>query len=98
MSYDFDIGSQRYSYETGQRARESNKVLSGRDLEAIITLLEVAALSLTTEEGATFSRERLIAEARDLGGADIDLRDEDIDIVLKKQGFLVKVGKELKLR
>ncbi|WP_421997863.1 hypothetical protein [Reyranella sp.] len=98
MSYDFDVAEQRYSYESGRRARETNKVISGRDLEAIITLLEVAALSLTTEEGATFSRERLVSEARDLGGPDVDLQDGDIDIVLKKQGFLVRVGKELRLR
>lgn len=98
MSYDQDVSSQRYSYESGRRARETNKVASGRDLEAIVTLLEVAALSLTTEEGATFSRERLIKEARDIGGPEIDLQDEDIDIVLTKQSFLVKVGKELKLR
>ncbi|GEP61396.1 hypothetical protein [Reyranella soli] len=98
MSYDFDVGSQHYSYETGKRARETNKVVSGRDLEAIVTLLEVAALSLTTEEGATFARERLIAEARELGGSEIELRDEDIDIVLQKQSFLTRVGKELRLR
>lgn len=98
MSYDLDVSSQRYSYESGRRARETNKVASGRDLEAIVTLLEVAALSLTTEEGATFTRDRLIAEARDIGGPEIDLRDEDIDIVLTKQSFLIKVGRELRLR
>lgn len=98
MSYDLDVSSQRYSYEGGRRARETNKVASGRDLEAIVTLLEVAALSLTTEEGATFSRDRLIKEARDIGGPEIELHDEDIDIVLTKQSFLTKVGKELRLR
>ncbi|TAJ87896.1 MAG: hypothetical protein EPO10_08565 [Reyranella sp.] len=98
MSYDFDVTIERYSYESGRRQSTTNKVSSGRDLEAIITLLEVAALSLTTEEGATFSREHLIREAREIGGPEIDLRDEDIDIVLQKQGFLARVGRELRLR
>lgn len=98
MAYDADVSQERYSYESGHRARQTNKVASPRDLETIITLLEVAALSLTTEEGATFTREQLIREAKATGGEEIDLRDEDIDIVLQKQGFLVKVGKELRLR
>jgi hypothetical protein len=98
MAYDVDVSQERYSYESGHRSRQSNRVGSPRDLETIITLLEVAALSLTTEEGATFSREELIREAKLTGGPEIDLRDEDIDIVLQKQGFLVKVGKELRLR
>jgi hypothetical protein len=98
MSYDVDVSQVQYSYEKGHRAPETNRVASSRDLETIITLLEIAALSLTTEEGATFTRDRLIAEAREIGGPEIDLRDEDVDIVLKKQGFLTKVGKELRLR
>ncbi len=97
MAYDVDVSQERYSYESGHRAR-SNRVSSPRDLETIITLLEIAALSLTTEEGATFTRDQLIREAKETGGPQIDLRDEDIDIVLQKQGFLVKVGKELRLR
>ena len=40
----------------------------------------------------------MIQEAKEIGGPEIELQDEDIDIVLKKQGFLVKVGRELRLR
>lgn len=98
MAYDVDAIEQRFSYESGRRRPETNKAASSRDLETIITLLEVAALSLTTEEGATFTREKLIQEAKEIGGSEIDLRDEDIEIVLKKQGFLVRVGRELRLR
>lgn len=98
MSYDMDLVQRTYSYESGQRRPQTNRTASSRDLETIITLLEVAALSLTTVEGATFTRERLIKEARKIGGPEIELKDEDIDIVLIKQGFLMKVGRELQLR
>jgi hypothetical protein len=98
MSYDMDAVHRTYSYEGELRRPRTNRTPLSRDLETIVTLLEVAALSLTTEEGATFTRERLIKEAREIGGPEIELRDEDIDIVLVKQGFLVKMGKELRLR
>jgi len=98
MPYDFDIVNERIEAGSVARVRIKARPEAGRDLEAIVTLLEVAALSLTHEPGATFTRERLIEEARDIGGDEIDLREEDIDIVLKKQSFLKRVGRQLCMR
>ena len=98
MSYDVDVGQERFSHETGHRVRVTNVPTLTSDLEKIITLLEVAALSLTTRPGETFTRAELIREARRFGGDEIELDDQDINIVLTKQSFLRKAGGELCLR
>jgi hypothetical protein len=98
MAYDIDVAVERFTVEAGHRKRVGNTPAQARDLETILTILEVAAISLTNVAGATFTRERLIKEARSIGGDEIDLREEDIDIVLHKQSFLKKSGKELSLR
>ena len=98
MAYDVDLAQERYAIEEGRRRRVDNTPAQARDLETIVTVLEVAALSLTTEPGATFTREHLIEEAHKVSGEKVDLQDEDIKIVLSKQGFLKRVGKELCMR
>jgi hypothetical protein len=98
MAYDVDIAEERFAVEGGHRHRVQNAPVQPRDLETILTILEVAALSLTKTPDATFTRKQLIKEARTIGGDEIDLREEDIMIVLQKQGFLEKVGSELRLR
>jgi hypothetical protein len=70
-----------------------------RDLEAIVTLLELAAIRLTTTPQSEFTAEELIAEARRLGGYEIELDEGDIKIVLGKAGFLKKIpGGRLRLK
>ena len=98
MSYDVGIAQEKFTIESGRRTRVRNEHAHSRDLETIVTALEVAALSLTTSPGATFTRDRLISEARDLVGDNIELHEEDIGIVLKKQSFLKRSGKKLCLR
>ena len=98
MAYDVDVAQERYAIEEGRRRRVDSTPAQASDLETIVTVLEVAALSLTSEPGATFSREHLIEEAHKLSGEKVDLQDEDIKIVLSKQGFLKRVGKELCMR
>ena len=98
MSYDVNVGAQQLSYETGRRVLLTNVPPSGKDLGVIVTLLEVAALSLTTAPGTTFTFEQLVQEARDIGGTEIELDERDIAVVLKKASFLVKVGKEFRLK
>jgi len=98
MAYDVNVSHERFAIEEGRRTRVGNAPAQARDLETIITVLEVAALSLTTHPGATFTRDRLIEEARKIAGSDLDLQEEDIDIVLTKQSFLRRSGKELCLR
>lgn len=89
MSYDLEIGDQRLIDEAGRRQLET-KPNRARDLEAIVTLLEVAALSLTTTPGATFTIQQLIDEAIEIGGDDVSVRD--MRIVLKKANFLEKLA------
>ncbi len=98
MAYDVDVADERFAVEGGHRKRVPNTVVEGRDLETIITMLEVAALSLTKQPGATFTEKDLIAAARAFAGRDIDIQEGDVKIVLQKQGFLKRVGKELCLR
>lgn len=90
MSYDADIGQERFDVDAGRRVRQTSA--RARDLEAIVTLLEVAALSLTTEPGKTFTIEQLIAEACDIAGEHVSLRDIKIVLEKGKTSFLRRVG------
>ena len=98
MAYDFDVGQERFSYTAGELAQRRNSRAYSKDLEAIITLLEVAALSLTTEPEERFTLEELVREARAIGGDEIELDDRDIKIVMEKANFIENVGGELRLR
>lgn len=98
MAYDMDIGEQQLSYDSGRRSLQRNTSASPKDLGVIVTLLEVAALSLTTEPGATFSLEQLMREAQSIGGKDLVLEERDVKIVLQKATFLRKFGKEFRLK
>lgn len=92
MSYDFDAASDRTPptphFERSHR----------RDLEVIVTLLELAAICLTTGPDATFTKKQLIAEARRIGGDDIDLDEDDVKNVLGRPGFLKKVDGKLAMK
>ena len=98
MAYDSEVGQERFSYTAGQPAQRRNSRAYSKDLEAIVTLLEVAALSLTTEPDKTFTLEELLHEARAIGGDEIELDDRDIKIVMEKASFFERVGGELCLR
>lgn len=70
-----------------------------RDLETIVSLLEMAAISITTVSKPTFTRDELLREARKYGGNEITLEDTDVDLVISKAGFLKKEsGKRLRLK
>lgn len=92
MSYDFETTTSQSPptpyIETSDR----------RDLEAIVTLLELAAIYLTTGPDSTFTKKQLIDEARRIGGDDVDLDESDVNIVLGKAGFLRKIGGKLRLK
>ena len=92
MSYDFETTTSQSPptphIETSDR----------RDLEAIVTLLELAAIYLTTGPDSTFTKRQLIDEARRIGGDDVDLDESDVNIVLGKAGFLRKIGGKLRLK
>jgi hypothetical protein len=98
MAYDVDVGRQQLSYDAGRPRLLRNVPRSPKDLGVIVTLLEVAALSLTTAPGATFTLDQLIREARKFAGDGIGLDERDIKIVLRKRTFLEKIGNEYRLR
>ena len=98
MAYDYEVGQERFSYTGDQPARLRNARVYSKDLEAIVTLLEVAALTLTTEPGGTFTFEELVHEARAIGGDEVKLDDRDIKIVMEKANFVERRGGEMRLR
>jgi hypothetical protein len=98
MAYDVEIGQEQLTYDTGRPTLLRNTPRSPKDLGVIITLLEVAALSLTIGPGATFTLDQLIREARKFAGKEIELDERDIKIVLRKRTFLEKIGHEYRLR
>lgn len=69
-----------------------------RDLEAIVSLLELAALSLTDKPGAQFTEEQLIEEAQSIAGDEFKVVIGDAKLVIGKSGFLKKVGKKFTLK
>ncbi|HEV2678135.1 MAG TPA: hypothetical protein VGV37_26645 [Aliidongia sp.] len=98
MAYDLDIAAERFDLHDGRRVRGNSRMHS-KDLEAIVTLLEIAALSLTVTPESTFTIDELVEEARKFAGTEIDLSELDVKIVLKKSGFLIKIGgREYRLR
>jgi hypothetical protein len=98
MAYDIDVGRQELSYDAGRPQLLRNVPRSPKDLGVIVTLLELAALSLTTGPGATFTLNELIREAQEYAGEVIKLEERDIRIVLNKKSFLEKVGNAYRMR
>lgn len=92
MAHDVDIGSEQLAYDTGRPVLHKNVPPSAKDLGVIATLLEVAALSLTTEAGKILTVEQLIREAKRFGPPNIDFDERDVRIVLHKQSFAIKVA------
>jgi hypothetical protein len=63
-----------------------------RDLEAIVTLLELAAIDLTPKPETEFTRDDLLARVRSIAGPDFELVDGDVAIVLKTWRGVRRVG------
>jgi hypothetical protein len=97
MSFDFDAVSDREPPTFTTHVPQSN------DLETIVTLMELAAINLTSEPGATFTFDQLLDQANVIGGGDIVIDRTDASIVLDKSvlgkaAFLKKEGRSLRLR
>jgi len=93
MSYDFEHATDRTAPAV------TNLIPNERDLEAIVTLLQLAAIELTPLSGTEFTAKELVERARELGGDEVRIELEDVDIVLGKAGFLKKTsGKKLVLK
>lgn len=93
MSYDLEIAPEVISPKAKVRPTKTAKAARGTDLEAIVMLLELAAISLTSSPDDHFTADQLFDEARKLGGDEIVLDRSDVDIVLDKASFLKKQKK-----
>lgn len=82
MSYDFEPGESR------DPPKVSTPTPDPRDLEAIVTLLDLAAICLTPKPGTKFTIEELIAKAQEIGGDEIPLNPKDLLIVLPFMKYL----------
>ncbi len=92
MSYDFEAG-------TGTEPPTPPIPTANRqDLEAIVTLIQLAAICLTPAPDASFTVDQLLAETRRLGGDDIKLDERDVRIVINTARFLKKVDGRLRLK
>lgn len=89
----FDARQERFIVDSAPSIAGSNSPNETRDLEAIVTLLELAAITLTETPSSTFTKNELLVCARDYAGPEIDIRDSDVDIVLEKASFL-KSGRD----
>lgn len=61
---------------------------AGRDLETIVSLVEIAAIGLTTVSKRTFTRDELLREVRECAGSDMVLHDIDFDLVMPGMRWL----------
>lgn len=64
-----------------------------KDLEAIVTLLEIAAIFLTPAPGALFTLDELVAEAHKIAGAECEIDPKDARIVLPFMKTIRKKGR-----
>ena len=69
--------------------------VDGRDPEVLAVLLELAAIELTPTAHTTFTRDDLVELAREISGPEVNLRDEDIDSVLRTINTLERLPGDL---
>lgn len=94
MAYDFDTSP---ASPTVVSVPDLGERKNPKDLEAIVLVLELAAIRLTDKPGSTFSAAELLAAAHDLAGTDT-IEESDIKIVLGKAGFLRKSRNRFQLK
>lgn len=83
---------ERYSVSDKENDQYTNELTVSRDLEALVTLLELAALSLTESPAATFSFDDLLLEAQELAGDEMNIERSDVEIVLDKARFVKNIS------
>lgn len=92
MAYDFANCS--------DRSPPNVEIVTARadDLETLVVLLELAAITLTKDCNSTFTAAAMIQAARDLGGDEIIPNEADLRNVIDHAAFLTKVGTLLKMK
>lgn len=90
MAYDVTSESSEFSYSGPRQHR--NTPTPKRDLEVLVTLLEIAALSLTDNPDSQFTKDELFKEVRGLAGGEYLVQSVDLETVIKGCSFLHKTG------
>lgn len=98
ISMPYDAGVERFFGKRNDRPHGKNEPSRATDLETLVTILEVAALSLTDHPEAEFSADDLIAEARTIAGDGVIIDDQDVKNVLEKASFLERTGRLLRVK
>jgi hypothetical protein len=92
MAYDFDDCADR------SPPRAEIAAWLPDDLEALVTLLELGSIVLTTAADQTFTQAELLAAAHELAGPEMQLNEQDLEIVLSGCKFLERVEGRLRLK
>jgi hypothetical protein len=93
MSYDFDESEDKSSPKVTDFKPDP------KDLETIVTMLQLAAIWLTPTVGAIFTLSQLLEQVRQLCGDELIIDEKDIMIVLANSSFLKKEpGKRFSLK
>lgn len=90
MAYDMSQLTRPFDAPVGPTP--TNRPISGKDKEALLTLLEVSALALSDTPEATFSLEDLIAQAQELGGEAVPIDPKDAKNIVEKATFMKSLG------
>jgi hypothetical protein len=89
LAYDFDSTPGRSPPRVDTPAQHP------KDLEAIVTLLELAAIFLTPKPGTMFTFDALIEQAHEISGPDCLIDPRDARIVLPFMKSIRKRGRGL---
>ena len=72
---------------------------NGRDLETLVSLVEIAAIGLTTVNKRTFMRDELLREVRVCASPEMVLHDIDLDLAMPGMRWLKRErGKQWSIR
>lgn len=74
----------------GEECPATNYTPLPHDLEMIVTALQLGAIYLTDKPGTLFTFKQLYDQAREICGAEFDLDEKDVKIVLSTSSFLKK--------
>ena len=101
MSYDFDVSPDLIPSKAAVHVKGTNRVKVKAsptridDLEAIVLLLELAAMALSDKSTTSFTTAQLYKEACTIAGNDATIDVEDVQIIVDNATFLKRERKNV---
>lgn len=92
MAYDFDDCADR------SPPHVDVEPMAADDLEHLVILLELGAITLTKAPDDSFTAEQLLAEAKKFAAPLAQPDDDDLRLVLRTSKFLARDGQLLRLK